>query len=25
VFAFYGALCLVPSTIGAWLRRRLDR
>jgi len=25
VFAFYGALCLVPATIGARLRRRLGR
>ncbi|MGH7512439.1 MAG: hypothetical protein ACREOQ_05875 [Gemmatimonadales bacterium] len=25
VFAFYGALCLVPAWVGAGLRRRLDR
>jgi hypothetical protein len=25
VFAFYGALCLVPAWVGAALRRRLER
>ena len=25
VFAFYGALCLIPVWLGAGLRRRLDR